>query len=185
MWRTIILAISLGCAGCVPAPQPEGGKTVAAYEVPLQTEQERRVFLALVSREAQAEGMHLDSARPVELQQLSRVMPEASMTVHATVWRGDNDDDSEAVIMDQNGHLGLVWIMFSQGENPTAATRFRQQVMSTIMERWPDTQTLPIMPTGAIPLHRDLRRTPNGYRVEPSAAAKYQLPPTSPLIARD
>ena len=98
---------------------------------------------------------------------------------------GGDDEDSEATIMDQQDHIGLVWIMLSKGENPSLATQFRQRVMNKIMGRWPNTQTLPIMPTGAIPLHRDLRRTPNGYRVEPSAAATYQLPPSSPLIARD
>jgi hypothetical protein len=82
-------------------------------------------------------------------------------------------------------HLGLVWIMFSQGENPSLSTRFRERVMNKIVERWPHTQSLPIMPTGAIPLHRHLRRTPDGYRVEPSVADNYQLPSSSPLIARD
>ena len=181
----MLLAICLGCAGCGVAPQPQSAKTVAAYEVPLHTQPEKREFLALVSREALANGLHLDSATPEQLQQLSQDMPEAAMTVHAAVWRGDEDHVSEAVIMDGKDHLGLVWIMFSQGENPALATRFRQQAMNKIMERWPDTQTLPIMPTGAIPLHSDLRQTPDGYRVEPSAAAKYELPLSSPLIARE
>jgi hypothetical protein len=46
-----------------------------------------------------------------------------------------------------------------------------------IMLRWPNTLTLPIMPTGAIPLHRDLVRMPGGYIVNPSEAHKYQLEP--------
>ena len=185
MWRTIFLGIYLSCAGCGVAPQPESSKTVGAYEVPLHNEQDRREFLALVDREAQAEGMHLDAASTEELEQTSQAMPLAAMTMHAAVWRGPEDEDSEATIMDQHDHLGLVWVMFSKGENPSLAARFRQRVMNKIMGRWPGTQTLPIMPTGAIPLHRDLQRTPNGYLVEPSAAATYELPPTSPLIARD
>ena len=185
MWRLIFLGIYLSCAGCGVAPQPESSKTVGAYEVPLHNEQDRREFLALVDREAQAEGMHLDAASTEELEQTAQAMPLAAMTMRAAVWRGPEDEDSEATIMDQHDHLGLVWVMFSKGENPSLAARFRQRVMNKIMGRWPETQTLPIMPTGAIPLHRDLQRTPNGYLVEPSAAATYELPPTSPLIARD
>jgi len=37
--------------------------------------------------------------------------------------------------------------------------------MREIMQRWPCTLSLPIMPTGAIPLHGDLVRTSNGYMV--------------------
>lgn len=47
--------------------------------------------------------------------------------------------------------------------------------MSQIMLRWPETLSLPIMPTGAIPLHSDLIRTPNGYVVNPAEAHKYSL----------
>jgi hypothetical protein len=46
--------------------------------------------------------------------------------------------------------------------------------MREIMLRWPGTLSLPIMPTGAIPLPRDLVRTPNGYIVDPSEAHKYR-----------
>lgn len=47
--------------------------------------------------------------------------------------------------------------------------------MRQIMLRWPHTLSLPIMPTGAIPLHRDLIRTPNGCVVKPSEAHRYEL----------
>jgi hypothetical protein len=47
--------------------------------------------------------------------------------------------------------------------------------MREIIVRWPSTLSLPIMPTGAIPLHRDLIHTPNGYIVNPSEAHKYEL----------
>jgi hypothetical protein len=47
--------------------------------------------------------------------------------------------------------------------------------MHDIMLHWPGTMTLPIMPTGAIPLHGDLVRTPTGYIVKPSEAPRYGL----------
>jgi hypothetical protein len=76
--------------------------------------------------------------------------------------------------MDQRDHLGQVWITFLRGEDPTLASRFRERTMNVIMDRWPDTLSLPIMPAGAIPLHRDLVRTPGGYVLNPSEAHRYQ-----------
>ena len=166
------LLICAVTASCVVA-QPESGKTVAAYEVPLQTEQDRAEFLSIISAVARAEGLHVDSATQQELQRTAEIIPTAEMSVHAAVWRGSTDNDSEAVIMDQHDHLGQVWIMFARGENPQLATRFRERAMQQVTARWPATLSLPIMPNGAIPLHADLIRTPDGYIVDPSAASKY------------
>jgi len=77
--------------------------------------------------------------------------------------------------MDGHDHLGQAWITFSKGEDPKIATKFRDRVMREIVGRWPDTLSLPIMPTGAIPLYGDLIRTPKGYVVAPSAAFKYTV----------
>jgi hypothetical protein len=65
--------------------------------------------------------------------------------------------------------------VFSKGEDPQLTTRFRESAVREIMLRWPDTLSLPIMPNGAIPLHRDLVRTPSGYIVNPSEAHKYAV----------
>jgi hypothetical protein len=70
--------------------------------------------------------------------------------------------------------LGRVWISFSLGEDPARSRQFREALLPAIMDAWPDTASLPIMPNGAIPLTEDLVRTPQGYIVKPSAAAKYQ-----------
>jgi hypothetical protein len=168
-----VAALALNCAACGVAPQPESSETVAAFEIPLPTESERAEFLALVSEVAEAEGLHVDAATPDELRQTANAIPEAEMTIHAAVWRGTEDNDSEAAIMDQADHLGGVWIMFSKGEAPALARRFRDRAMNKITQRWPTTLSLPIMPNGAIPLSDDLVRTPTGYEVKPSAAAKY------------
>jgi hypothetical protein len=95
--------------------------------------------------------------------------------MNAAVWRGAKDAEAVASAMDQPDHLGQVWIMFSRGKDPELTTRFRESAMSQIMLRWPETLSVPIMPTGAIPLHSDLIRTPNGYEVNPAEAHKYSL----------
>ena len=171
-----LLPLVLICSACGVASQPKSSQTVAAYEIPLPTEAERAEFLSLLSAVAEAEGLHVDSADPEYLRRTAEIMPAAEMTIHAAVWRGTEDDDSEAVIMDQQGHLGQVWIMFSKGKNPELGRQFRDKAMERILERWPQTLSLPIMPSGAIPLHEDLVRTPTGYQVKSSAEAKYSDP---------
>ena len=95
--------------------------------------------------------------------------------MNATVWRGVNDDEPVASAMDQPDHLGQVWIAFFKGEDPALNGRLRERAMREIMRQWPDTLSLPIMPTGVIPLHQDLVRTPNGYEVNPAEAYKYAV----------
>lgn len=119
--------------------------------------------------------MHVDYATPQELEQRARADPLLKMTMHAAVWKGADDEELVASIMDQPDHLGLVWLSFSKGKNPAQNNKFRNAVMSQIKRNWPEALQLPIMPTGAIPLHRDLIRTPKEYVVDPDEAHKYSL----------
>lgn len=160
--------------GCT-AKQPESAKPVAAFEVPLPSENDRNEFLSVLRAVAKTEGMHVDTESKSELESLAKAIPAAAMTMNAAVWRGANDDESIASAMDAHDHLGRVWIMFSKGEDPALSSRFQEDAMHEIKLRWPDTLSLPIMPTGAIPLTRDLVRTPNGYIVNPTEAYRYQL----------
>jgi len=170
----VTFAICVVLTGC-GAAQPESARTVAAFEVPLPSEADRSQFLSVLRAAAEAEGMHVDAASSSELERMAKAIPGAKMTMNAAVWRGSNDQEVVASAMDQHDHLGQVWIMFSRGKDPTLASRFRESAMREITLRWPGTLPLPIMPTGAIPLHRDLVRTPDGYIVNPSEAHKYHL----------
>jgi hypothetical protein len=170
----VILAICVVLTGC-SAAQPESARTVAAFEVPLPSEADRRQFLSVLRAAAEADGMHVDAAGSKELEKMAKAIPQAEMTMDAGVWRGSNDDEAIAFAMDQYDHLGKVWIMFFRGKDPTLTSSFRESAMREIMLRWPGTLSLPIMPTGAIPLYRDLVLTPNGYIVNPSAARMYGL----------
>lgn len=169
MWRIALLATLVVLASCGETLQPESSKTVAAFEVPLPSVQDRSEFLMVVRREAEAEGLHVDAASADELKDTAEAIPLAAMTIHAAVWRGSEDDQLEASIMDQHDHLGQVWIMFSKGEDPETARRFRIRLMPKIIARWPGTLSLPILSTGAIPNHDELRRTPDGYVLDADA----------------
>ena len=160
-------------AGCV-AKQPESLKTVAAFEVPLRSEADRTQFISILRAAAEAQGMHVDVESNEDLTQDTNANKLLAKTLNLAIWLGSKDDDPVASAMDQYDHLGLVWVTFSRGKNAQLATKFRETAMSTIMKRWPDTLTLPIMANGAIPLHTDLIRTSNGYIVKPSEAHKYE-----------
>jgi len=166
----VALTLSLICTAC-SVEQPKSAKTVAAYEVPLPTPTDKRRFLALLDEKARAAGFHVDAAPDEELKATSQISPQ---TFNATVWRGKNDDEPIASAMDFEDRLGRVWIAFSLGEDPARSRQFRETLMQAIKEGWPETTALPIMPNGAIPLTRDLVRTPQGYIVNSSAAAKYE-----------
>jgi hypothetical protein len=168
------------CSACGVAPQPKNARTVAAYEVPLPTKSDRDALIALLRQYAVSEGFHVDADTDEENKQLSQVSP---ITINATVWRGKNDDEPVASVMDGADHIGLGWLSFSKSDEPERTARFRNSVMNQIKLRWPKTEALPIMPTGAIPLHDDLVLTKDGYRVKRDAASKYELPSSSPLIA--
>lgn len=174
--RWILPAVS--CAlilGCGVAEQPKSAKTVAAFEVSLPTDADRNEFLAVLREAAQPEGMHVDSESAQDIAEGIKVSSAFARTLNAAVWRGANDDEAVASAMDLPDNLGKIWLSFSKGTDPPLNARFQDNAMRQIMLRWPDTVSLPIMPTGAIPLPRDLIRTRNGYIVNPSEVHKYEL----------
>jgi hypothetical protein len=175
MSRLVFATICAVIVGCSVASQPESAKTVAAFEVALPSEADRERFLSVLRTAAESEGMHVDAATRQQLEENAKAGPNFELTMNATVWRGSNDDEAIASAMDQHDHLGQVWIAFFKGKDQPLSSRFRESAMREIMVRWPDTLSLPIMPTGAIPLHGDLIRTPTGYIVNPSGAHKYDL----------
>lgn len=172
MLRAVPLLFLL-CAACGAVEQPKSARTVAAYEVPLPTASDRQRFLALLNDKAEAAGFHVDAATDEELKATSEVSPQ---TLNATVWRGKGDEEPIASAMDFQDRLGRVWISFFIGEDPDRSRGFRESLLPVIKQGWPATASLPIMPNGAIPLTRDLIRTPKGYVVSPAAAAKYEAP---------
>lgn len=172
MLRTV-LGLSLLCVACGAVEQPKSAKIVAAYEVPLPTATDKSRFLALLKQQAKLAGFHVDAATDEELKVASEV---SRQTFNATVWRGKDDEEPIASAMDFQDRIGRVWISFSLGEDPDRSRQFREVLLPAIKKGWPESASLPIMPNGGIPLTSDLVRTPQGYIVNPSAAAKYSAP---------
>ena len=174
--RELIVSLFLlsACTACRVATQPTSDETVAAFEISLPTAADRAAFIAIVRTAAKVEGGHLDAASDQELQTTAEATPLAKMSINAAVWRGEKDEENWATIMDQADHIGQVWITFARGRNEAQASRFRQRAMHDIAARWPDVLSLPIIDRRTIPLRRDLIRTSTGYRLNPSAAARYE-----------
>jgi len=167
----LVLGVLLMCGACGVAEKPDSARTVAAYEVSLPTVSDKARFVELLRRHAETEGFHVDAATSHELNAMSQVSP---ITFNATVWRGEDDSEVMASAMDFRDRIGRVWISFPRGQDPGRSARFRKSLVSELMREWPRTASLPVMPNGAIPLTHDLVRTPSGYSVKPSAAAKYE-----------
>lgn len=172
---SVLLAISLpaGCIrACQPVPQPESLRTVAAFEVPLTTEVDRADFLSILNAEAAAEGLNLNVETAEEMARWAQTSPRLRRSIHATVYRAGDLRQTEARVSDQF-HLGHVWVSFNQGGDPTLARRFRDRLVSRIIERWPETLSVPVAQTGSLPQREDLVRGAQGYEMNSARMAGY------------
>jgi hypothetical protein len=187
---SVLLAISLpvGCMrACQPVPQPESASTVAAFEVPLTTAVDRADFLTILAAEAAAEGLYVKVETAEEMERRAEMSPIFRRSIHAIVYRGGDFHQAEARVSDQF-HFGHVWISFSQGEDLELARRFRDQLMARTIERWPETLSVPVAQTGALPLKEDLVQGDHGYEIDPAKLAGYlcgTAPDNAPQSACD
>ena len=181
MWRAVFLAL---LAACSPVDQ-ESVRTVAAIEIPLGTADDRADLVAMLRRHAAASGLHVDDVsegtREFE-EQANLLSPEDRGTIYVGVWRGADDEEAE-VLVDDRFHPGRAWVTFPRGRQPDRSTRVREGLLPELRRRWPEAHVLPILPTGGLPLADDLTMTETGYKIVRSAAARYELPPSSPLLA--
>lgn len=174
----LCLTLPVGCLrACQPVPQPESLRTVAAFEVPIRTAADRTDLLAILNREAAAEGLEVHAESQEALEQRNQTMPDDRTTTSIEVRRGDAWQGNEAHISD-TGRDGHTWISFSRGKVPALARRFRDRVMRKIVDRWPDTLSVPVADTGALPHRTDLVLGDQGYEIDPAKLAGYTCDPS-------
>lgn len=181
MWRLIFL---IALAGCVPADQ-ESVRTVAAVEVVLKEPQDRADLVAILRQHAAGSGLHVDdgSAEWRAFERREELIPAADqVTFNVGVWRGA-DDEEPVAFADDRFHQGRVWVTFLRGAKPNRFKSYRDATISAISARWPEANSLPILPWGGLPHARDLVLTANGYRISRSSAADYELSPSLPIFA--
>jgi hypothetical protein len=178
----LVIAIPVGCAWGVghPAPQPGSAKTVASVEVPLLTPVDHAELLAMLRRNARANGLHVDDGTEEWIQFRRGAPPDEppfarnvlTKTIYVGVYRGTDDNNMEMDV-DDGGHQGLAWLTFFRGERPELATKTRVQLLAEIKHRWPDARDVPVMPNGSLPLAEDLIWTGTSYALKPERSAYY------------
>lgn len=177
----LLLALSACSAHAVSDDQPP----IAAIEVLTPASDDRADLIALLRQAAPKQGFHVDdgSEQWRDFAKVAKDLPlPARKKLYAGIWSGKDDDDFIAMA-DDGGHNGRSWITVYSGKHGAAAKRFWVDLKAQLIRRWPAARTVPILPSGALPLSDDLQLTPRGYRIKRSAAAKYGLAPSSPLIA--
>jgi hypothetical protein len=178
--RAALFALLVACA---PVDQ-ESVRTVAAVEIQLRTEADRSDLVSMLRRHAGASGLHVDDVSErwqAFEREANMIAPEDRGTFYVGVWRGEDDDEAE-VLADDQFHPGRAWVTFPRGQQPDRSTRVREPLLAEIRQRWPGARALPILPTGGLPLVDDLVATESGYRIVRSAAQRYRLPLSSPLL---
>lgn len=134
-----------------------------------------------------AEGLDAKVETARDLERWAEMSPELRKSMGAIVYRDGDFLQTEARVSDQF-HFSHVWISFARGEDPVLAQRFRDRLMSRMIERWPETLTVPIAQTGSLPHREDLIRTDTGYEIKPSRLARYlcgDAPGNAPELACD
>ncbi len=128
---------------CSQAEQPERLRFVDVIEVELRTPVDRTDLLAILRRYAETEGLHLDDVSHEAGSPLGR-------TIYLGLWRGASDDNLE-ISVDDAGHPGRAWVIFSRGEQPVLATRLRERLTRELIARWPNARRIPVLPSGGLP----------------------------------
>jgi hypothetical protein len=185
MLRIVTLLLAITFSGCSPARQPEG--PAAAVEISLRTTADDADLVAMLRQQAPLQGFHVDdvSAKWRDFEQHVKDFPPAiQKTIYVGVWRGKDDDDL-IVSVDDGGHPRKAWITFYRGPEPKFAEQFWDTLTGEIRRRWPDVHSIPILPSGGLPLSNDLILTPQGYKIVRSAAERYKLPVSSALLANN
>jgi hypothetical protein len=181
MWPIALLAV-LACCGCAPREQPS---TIAAIEIPVQTYRDRADLVAALNGFSAAERLHVDAATEHELENVRDKLPvDAHATLRMGVWRGQDDKDLEMSVTDM-GHQGRAWISIIRYGDLDLPPDARERLFGVLRNRWPQARMLPVLPTGGLPLARDLIATADGYKISASAAGRYKISATSPLLVAE
>jgi hypothetical protein len=168
MIRESSFAFLLFLGACGVAEQPEWIETVAAYGIETSTANDRDEIVDILRRVAQSQGHHVDSATARELADVYR------KTIHACAWKGKDDDETLACVMDFEERPGLVYLTFDKGSEAEVNTAYREALVAELTNRFGPLPRIPEMPNGALPLARDLQLVGNDYSVSEEALHRYE-----------
>ncbi len=181
MNRMRCIAFLLLMTACGPVDQ-ERVRTLAALEVVPRDDADRRLLVEIFRRHALAAGFHVDdvSKKWQEFERTSSLPASFRSSFNVGVWQGTEDEENQ-MLADDRGHIGRIWITFPKGTGVGRATRFREALIADIDRHWPARHAIPILPTGGLPLAKDLILVGETYRIRPEARQRY-LPADRPLL---
>lgn len=123
-------ALVASLLACAPVAQPDRLRFEAAVEIPLEGPADRSDLLAILRRHAAAGGLHVDDNSEEASRDRDAPSLIAGRTIYIGVFRGTEDDDLE-VSVDDGGHPGRAWVIFSRGAHPELAARTRTALKTT------------------------------------------------------
>jgi hypothetical protein len=155
-------------------------RQLPALEVTISSASDRADLIAILRRETAFDSeLHVDDATE-RWQQLYAASDKDGRPAHSStrstinvgVWRGADDEDPVAQVNDR-GHLGRAWVMFSDYEGSAKNDSARARLIAALRRRWPDARDIPVMPNGAYPLANDLVWTGRAYIVKAERTSAY------------
>ncbi len=182
--RAVLLAFALVSSACTI--DQESNRYTEALEIPLNDDSDRRALVDILYSATRAhEDMHVDdvSERYAAYHNEVEVLDASDRpTISISVWIGENDDDLVASI-DDLGHRDRVWATFLKGEDVEQHRQFRLKAVEAIRKQWPETRSIPILPSGGIGNPADFVIIDGDYRIDRAQAQTYDLPSDSQLLA--
>jgi hypothetical protein len=177
------LGVALALAAC-SGSAPGGVKRfryAEAAQVPVAVNQ-RDQLAALLAGYAQRNGLYYRDATP-RAQRTSNGKQTLAIEMERQLTNGR--PWAEIAVSAVGGGPALITFVtpLDKGVAPDSE-RGRAQLMADIRGKWPGTIEVPLLPDGGIPRQEDLRRTPQGLRIDRAKAADYKLPATSRLLTQ-
>jgi len=183
--RAWLLRIAAGLllAGCSGG---DGGgerrfRYAEAVEVPAAVT-ERGELAAVLAGFAQRNGLAYHDTSP-RAQRLSNGKQTLALAIERPLTNGHLWPEIEVSALGNAPALVTFAEPLDRGVAADSASG-RADLVAELRRHWSATLEVPLLPGGGVPQQQDLRRTALGLRIDPASAAKYRLPPDSPLLAR-
>ena len=170
-----VLALS-SCKEGVRVPTQE------TVELPIAVK-DKQELASLLSDFAGQQGLYFQDASDFE-----KDASNGTVSIWMTIYRPlrNGKEWPEIGVYSEGSHSP--WVTFSKSLDQSyssAADQTREALLAKMQQRWPNLSRVPILPDGGLPLQRDVRRTPEGLRIDASRADVYETPHDSPLLTKD
>lgn len=181
--RSVALTFALACSACTVDQEP--ARYTEVLEIPLGAGERSDLAEILSSAARVDEEIHVDdvSERNAEYHDDAQILDaDKRPTISISIWIGEDDDELVAHVGDL-GHRGRTWATFLKGKDVQLHRQFRERAVAAIRQRWPESRSIPILPSGGVGNPEDFVLVDGEYRIDRAKASTYGLPNDSNLLA--